>query len=246
MVKYYPNRWVVVGTGVIVGLALCHALASAEETQELSSGYQPFEGSSNPVLNTGFLLSFVQLYYQKVDTSLQEKSYFELRYHLASPYESFDNRLFFSEQPTQTSDLAWRALHSTIRKAVEDIGLVKITRAYINALTNVQMAIGPDGAQLHGPSLTGLGLLDSVPVVHPNNQILLGGGLTFADDFRLGLMLTTTYHRIVSKLRYYPTSRRNQFAYTAETQLTASTKVGLSYLESQDGGAVLTTLSFQF
>jgi hypothetical protein len=245
MASFYPNRWAVVGTGFFLGLVLCRALASAEETKAFSD-YHPFERSFNPTLNTGFLLSFVQNYYQTVETSLQEKSYFELRYYLASPSESFDNRLFFSENPTQTSDLAWRALHSAFRQTVEDIELVKIARAYINALTNLQMVIGPAGAQLHGPSLTELGLPDAVSVADPNNQMILGGGLTFADDFRLGLMLTMKYRRITSKLRYYPLFRRNEFVYTAETQLTAATKIGLSYRGSQDGGAVMTTLSFQF
>src|SRR6185295_1974704 len=139
-------------------------------------------------LNTGFLLSFVQLYYQTVETSLQEKSYFELRYHLASPIESFDNRLFFSENPTQTSDLAWRALHSAIRQTVEDIELVKIVRAYIDTMTHVNMVIGPNGAQFHGPSMTGLVPPVSAPQADSNLKMVINGGLTFADDFRLGLM----------------------------------------------------------
>ena len=246
MLRSHLNRWAVIWAGAIVGMALCRALASADETHEASSEYHPFERPSNPVLNMGFVLNFSRRYYQSVETSLQDKSYFAFRYYLASPFESFDKRQFISENPTEARDLAWRALHNAVRQTVNDIELVKIIRDYIQGLTSLQVVIGANGAQLRGPSLTGLGLQNSAPVTDPNHKMVLGGGLTFAEDFKLGLMLSMKYHRIVSKLRYYPISRGNEIVYTAETQLTASTKIALSYNSSLKGGAVLATLSYQF
>ena len=246
MLKCHLNRWAVICAGAIVGMALCRALASAEETNGTSFDYHPFERPYNPVLNMGFVLTFSRRYYQAVETTLQEKSYFDFRYYLASPFDSFDKRQYISENPTQAGDLAWRALHNAIRKTVDDIELVKIIRDYVNGLTSLQMVIGADGTQLQGPSLTGLGLQYPALQADPSHKMVLSSGLTFAEDFKLGLMLSMTYHGIVSKLRYYPTSRNNEVAYTAETQLTASTKIALSYNSAQSGGAVLATLSYQF
>jgi len=246
MLKCHLNRWAVICAGAIIGLALCRAASASDETNGSSSDYHPFERPYNPVLNMGFVLTFSQRYYQSVETTLQEKSYFDFRYFLASPFDSFDKRQYISENPTEARDLAWRALHNAIRKTVDDIELVKIVRAYMLGLTSLQIAIGANGAQLRGPSLTGLGLENSALQADPNNKIVLGGGLTFAEDFKLGLMLSMAYHGIVSKLRYYPTSRNNEISYTAETQLTASTKIALSYDSSQNRGTVMTTLSYQF
>jgi hypothetical protein len=244
--RCHLKRWAVIGAAAIMGLMLCRAPALAYETQgAFFADRHFFQKPSSAVLDTGLFLSFSQRYYQAVETSLQNKSYFAFRYYLVSPYESFDKQQFISENPTQASDLARGALHNAIRQAVDDVELLEILRDYVDALTSIQMVIGTEGARLHGPSLTGHRLQGSALEANPNHEMALTGGLTFKDDLRLGLALTMTYRRILSKLSYYPASR-NEIRYTAETRLTASTSIGLSYRRSQDGGAVLTTLSFLF
>jgi hypothetical protein len=245
MLRCHLKRWAVIGAVAILGLVLYRGLALADETRGAFADYPSLERPLNPVLNTGFFLNLSQRYYQSVETSLQEKPYFAFRYYLVSPFESFDKRQFISENPTQASDLAWRALHNAIQQTMDNIELLEILRDYVHGLTSLQMVIGADGTRLHGPSLTGLGLQDSALQIDPNHKMALSGGLTFSEDLRLGFTLALAYHRIISKLSYYPTSG-NEIGYTAETQLTASTKVGLSYRRSQDTSAVLTTLSFLF
>jgi hypothetical protein len=245
MLRCHLKIWVEIGAAAILGWVLCCSLALADETQRAIPDSPFLQRPSSDPDDTGFFLKFSQRYYHAVETSLQENSFFAFRYYLVSPFDSFDKRQFISENPTQANDIALRALHNTFRQAVDEIELLEIIRDNIHALTSFKMVIGADGARLHGPSLTGLGLQNSVPQADPNRKMTLSGGLTFAEDFRLGLTLTMTYQRIISKLRYYPTSR-NEVMYTAETQLTASTKVGLSYRQSHDGNAVLTTFSFVF
>ena len=245
MLRCHLKRWAVISAVAILGLVLCRGLALADEANGAFTDSHSFESPSSAVLNTGFFLNFSRRYYQVVKTSLQEKPYFAFRYYLDSPFESFDKRQFISENPTQAGDLARGALHNAIRQTVDDIELLDLLRDYAHALTSIQMAIGANGARLHGPSLTEIGLQDATPEANPNHEMALSGGLTFSDDLRLGFMLAMAYHRIISKLSYYPTSR-NEIGYTAETQLTAATKIGLSYRRSQDAGAVLTTLSFLF
>ncbi len=245
MLRCHLKRWIVIGAAVILSLVIC-VLALTDEAHGEFADLHSFERPSSAVLNTGFLLNFSQRYYRVIETSLQDKSYFVLRYYLVSHFESFDKRQFISENPTQARDLAWRAFHNAIQQTVDDIELLEILRNYVHALTSLRLVIGSDGARLHEPSLTGLRLQDSAVQADLNHKMDLSGGLTFAEDFRLGLMLVMAYHQTISKLSYHPTYRRNGIVYTAETQLTPSTKIALSYRSSRDSGAFLTTLSFVF
>ena len=128
---------------------------------------------------------------------------------------------------------------------VEDMELLTILRDYVSAMTNLQMRIGANGAQFHGPSLTGPDFPNSNAKTDPDRQMALNSGLTFLEDFRPGLNLAMKYSLITSKLTYYPTSR-NEIGYTAETRLTASSIIALSYHSSQNDHAVVTTFSFLF
>ena len=246
MVRYLLKIWAPIFAAAILGMVLCRSLVLADETQKVGIDYPSLQRTSSAAGETGFFLNFSRRYYQAVETSLQENSYFEFRYYLVAPFDSFDKRQYIYENPTQANDVARRALHNAVRRALDDIELLEIIRDHVNAMTSFRMVIGADGTRLHGPSLTGLGPQDSVPQADPNHKMVLNGGLTFAEDFKLGLMLSMAYHGIVSKLRYYPTSRNNEISYTAETQLTASTKIALSYDSSQNRGTVMTTLSYQF
>jgi len=234
-----------IGVAVVLGMLSWHDLASAYEAQGASTGGPYFQKPSNALLDTPFFLNFSQRYYQMVEISLQNKSYFAFRYYLASPFESFDKQEFISENPTQASELAQGALHNTIRKAVEDIELLEILRDYLYAMTSLQIRMGVNGTQFQGPSLTGDDFPDSIAKTGPDHAMAINSGLTFADDLRLGLKLAVGYHQITSKLSYYPASG-NEIGCTAETQLTASSKIGLSYHLSQNDNAVATTFSFLF
>jgi hypothetical protein len=240
MLKRLFKGWL----GMTVIAILCHSQAWAYEVQR-SVIDDSLQRSSNSSGGMGFLLNFSQRYYDAVDNSLRQSSYYAFRYYLGSPFDSFDKRQFIYENPTQGNDIALRALHNALQQALVDVELVEYLRDRINDLTSFKMVIGADGTLLHGPSINRFGLKDSNQQADANKTSITSG-LTFADDFRLGLAFTMTYHRIISKLRYYPASR-NEIAYAVETQLTASTKVGMSFHRSDEGNnAVMTTLSLAF
>jgi hypothetical protein len=112
-------------------------------------------------------------------------------------------------------------------------------------MTSLQMQIGSKGTQVYGPSFMGADSTNHEKNIHLNQGLALNSGLTFADDLRPGFRMIMGYRQITSRISYYPTFR-NQIGYTAEAQLTASTKIGMSYQMSQDNRAVATTLSLVF
>jgi len=246
MVGCHFKRWAVIGVAAILEMILCGTLALADGGQATRFTDRPFfQRPSTAVLDTGFFLSFSERYYQEVDKSLQDKSYFSFRYFLISPFESFDKRQYISENPAQAHGLAWGAFHKAIRQTMENVEVIEFIRNYVTAMTSLQMVVGAEGTRLHGPTLTGVRLKDSAPEADTNRGVALTGGLTFAEDLRLGATLAMAYQRIISKLSYYPTSG-NEIGYTVEARLTSSASIGLSYRRSQDGDAVLTNLSFLF
>jgi hypothetical protein len=230
--------------GITVIGMLFPSFALADELRRGEGNPHSYEGSSNVLINS-FLLNFSQRYYRAVESSLEESSYFAFRYYLNSPFESFDKQQFISENPSQANKLLQDALQNFIRKTVGDIELVSILRDHLYAVTNLQMRIGSKGTRLQGPSLTRPGFENSDQDSDRSEEMTINSGLTFADDLRLGLKLVMGNRLVTSRLNYYPTSG-NEIGYTAETQLTASSKIGMSYLMSKDNKAVVTTLSVIF
>ena len=235
----------IVAVSILV-LMLCCSLASADETQAtLFSDRYFFQGPTTSLSDMGFFLSFSERYYQAVDKSLKDKSYFVFRYFLISPFESFDKGQYISENPREARGLAWDALHIAVRQTVENIEVIEIFRDYVSALTSLQMVFGAEGTRLYGPSLSGVRIQDSAPEKNPTHAMALSGGLSFGEDLRPGVTVAMANQRIMSKLSYYPADG-NEIGYTVEARLTSATKFGLSYRKSQNGDAVLTNVSFLF
>jgi hypothetical protein len=237
--------WTIFGAVAIMGVVLFSSMAWAETHKSAVLGYTSKDRRANPS-GIGFLLNFTQRYYHEVNTSLQENSYFMFRYYLVSPLESFDKRQYIYENPMQANDLAMRALHNAIERTLYDIELVETLRDRISSMTSVKMVIGSNGAQFRGPSFTQLGSEVRNAANKSSHKMSVTSGLTFVDDFRLGLTVSLAYFGITTKLRYYPTSG-NEITYTADTPLSSFSKVGLSYRRSSEGSnAVLGTLSVVF
>jgi hypothetical protein len=118
MLRFQLRKCTTISFAVILGILFCHGLASAYEAQRTFSDDPYIQKPSNAFLDTTFFLNFSQRYYEAVETSLHNKSYFAFRYYLASPFESFDKQQFILENPAQAGELAQRAFHNTIRKIV--------------------------------------------------------------------------------------------------------------------------------
>src|SRR5438477_1066667 len=162
MLRYDLKKCTTTSIAVILGMLFCHGLASAYEEERTFTSDPYVQKPSNALLDTPFFLNFSQRYYEAVETSLHNKSYFAFRYYLASPFESFDKQQFILENPAQAGELAQGAFRNTVRKTLEDIELLDILRDHVYAMTSLQMRIGANGTQFQGPSLPGPDLPDSI------------------------------------------------------------------------------------